>query len=93
MAQWATWMTGNIFVPLSSKKIFLCQSNFYGIIKFIAHKLKHRIESLLFPLLENHSLSALEYFVKDSKASLIIGTEASSEKLNELSKNVRNLLH
>ena len=61
--------------------------------KCIAHKLKHRIESLFFPLLENHSLSALEYFVKDSKASLIIGTEASSEKLNELSKNVRNLLY
>jgi len=52
VAQWATWMTGNIFVPLS----------------------------------KNHSVSALEYFVKDSKASLIIGTEASSEKLNELSK-------
>jgi len=54
VAQWATWMTGNIFVPLS----------------------------------KNHSISALEYFVKDSKASLIIGTEASSEKLNELSKTM-----
>lgn len=54
VAQWATWMTGNIFVPLS----------------------------------KNHSVSALEYFVKDCKASLIIGTTASSDMLNVLSKKM-----
>lgn len=54
VAQWATWMTGNIFVPLS----------------------------------KNHSISALEYFVKDCKASLIIGTTPSSDLLNELSKKM-----
>lgn len=54
VAQWATWMTGNIFVPLS----------------------------------KNHSVSALEYFVKDCKASLIIGTTASSDMLNLLSKKM-----
>lgn len=54
VAQWATWMTGNIFVPLS----------------------------------KNHSVSALEYFVKDCKASLIIGTAESSDMLNLLSKKM-----
>merc|ERR1719150_450061 len=54
VAQWATWMTGNIFVPLS----------------------------------KNHSLTALEYFVKDCKASLIIGTDQSSDMLNLLTKKM-----
>jgi len=54
VAQWATWMTGNIFVPLS----------------------------------RDHSLSALEYFIKDCKASLIIGTNETSDTLNVLSKKM-----
>jgi malonyl-CoA/methylmalonyl-CoA synthetase len=54
VAQWATWMSGNIVVPLSS----------------------------------SHSTDALEYFAKDCKASLVIGTRDTEEKLNELTKQI-----
>jgi malonyl-CoA/methylmalonyl-CoA synthetase len=54
VAQWATWMSGNIVVPLRS----------------------------------DLSPSALEYFIKDCKGTLLIGTKATEDKLNLLTKQV-----
>ena len=88
VAQWATWMTGNIFVPLSSKLRNVYLHRIIILLNYFFRYDTKLYNNILLKFSENHSLTALEYFVKDCKASLIIGTDQSSDMLNLLSKKV-----